>query len=88
MTNGLVTHAVKDDGSGESHRVYDEFMHSSLIKILRSKTLSRHHEYQSILIAMKDFYEKVIFHHKREYGYIYGVNAYTLGGCYTVRICT
>jgi len=27
---------------------------------------------------MKGFYEKIIFHHKREYGYIYGINAYTL----------
>ncbi len=27
---------------------------------------------------MKNFYEKVIFQHKREYGYIYGINAYTL----------
>ena len=27
---------------------------------------------------MKDFYEKVILHHKRQYGYISGVDAYTL----------
>ena len=27
---------------------------------------------------MKDFYEKVVFHHKREYGYIGGIDAYTL----------
>ena len=27
---------------------------------------------------MKDFYEKIIFHHKREYGYIWGIDAYTL----------
>jgi hypothetical protein len=28
--------------------------------------------------SMKDFYEKIIFHHKREYGYIWGIDAYTL----------
>ena len=27
---------------------------------------------------MKAFYEKVISEHKREYGYIWGINAYTL----------
>ena len=27
---------------------------------------------------MKNFYEKVIFDHKREYGYIWGIDAYTL----------
>ncbi len=76
MTNGLVTHAVKDDGSPtsiESMMTYAFIINQNPAVRLYQDTMEP--EY---IEDMKGFYEKVIFHHKREYGYIWGIDAYTL----------
>jgi len=76
MTNGLAIHAVKDDGSPasrESMMTYAFIINQNPAVRLYQDTMNP--EY---IEDMKNFYEKIIFHHKREYGYIYGVDAYTL----------
>ena len=76
MTNGLAIHAVKDDGSPASHEsmiTYAFIINQNPAVRLYQDTMNP--EY---IIDMKDFYEKVISHHKREYGYIWGIDAYTL----------
>jgi len=76
IVNGLVTHSVKDDGSQtsvESMMTYAFIINQNPAVRLYQDTMNPEYiEY------MKDFYEKVISHHKREYGYAYGVDAYTL----------
>ena len=77
MINGLAIHAVKDDGSPasrESMMTYAFIINQNPAVRLYQDTMNP--EY---IIDMKDFYEKVISHHKREYGYIWGIDAYTLG---------
>ena len=76
IINGLVTHAVKDDGSRESPEsmmTYAFIINQNPAVRLYQDTMNP--EY---IEDVKTFYEKVIFHHKREYGYIYGIDAYTL----------
>ena len=76
MTNGLAIHAVKDDGSPasrESMMTYAFIINQNPAVRLYQDTMNP--EY---IEDMKNFYEKVIFHHKREYGYIWGIDAYTL----------
>jgi len=76
MTNGLVAHAVKDDGSPtsiESMMTYAFIINQNPAVRLYQDTMQP--EY---IQDMKDFYDNVIFHHKREYGYIWGIDAYTL----------
>jgi len=76
MTNGLAIHAVRDDGSPasrESMMTYAFIINQNPAVRLYQDTMNP--EY---IIDMKDFYEKVISHHKREYGYIWGIDAYTL----------
>jgi len=76
MTNGLAIHAVKDDGSPASHEsmmTYAFIINQNPAVRLYQDTMNP--EY---IADMKDFYEKVVFHHKREYGYIWGIDAYTL----------
>ena len=76
MTNGLAVHAVKDDGSPasrESMMTYAFIINQNPAVRLYQDTMNP--EY---IEDMKDFYEKVISHHKREYGYIWGIDAYTL----------
>ena len=76
MTNGLAIHAVKDDGSPasrESMMTYAFIINQNPAVRLYQDTMNP--EY---IVDMKDFYEKVISHHKREYGYIWGIDAYTL----------
>ena len=76
MTNGLAIHAVTDDGSPSSH----ESMMNYAFIINQNPAVRLYQDTMNpeYIIDMKDFYEKIIFHHKREYGYIYGINAYTL----------
>jgi len=76
VINGLVTHSVKDDGSSES--IESMMTYAFIINQNPAVRLYQDTMNQKYLEDMKTFYEKVIFHHKREYGYIYGVNAYTL----------
>lgn len=76
MTNGLAVHAVKDDGSPasrESMMTYAFIINQNPAVRLYQDTMNP--EY---IEDVKTFYEKVIFHHKREYGYIWGIDAYTL----------
>ena len=76
MTNGLAIHAVKDDGSPasrESMMNYAFIINQNPAVRLYQDTLDP--EY---IEDVKAFYEKVISHHKREYGYIWGIDAYTL----------
>ena len=76
MTNGLAIHAVKDDGSPasrESMMTYAFIINQNPAVRLYQDTMNP--EY---IVDMKDFYEKVISNHKREYGYIWGIDAYTL----------
>ena len=76
MANGLVLHSVKDDGSPES----PESMMAYAFIINQNPAVRLYHDTTNpqYIQDMKDFYEKVIIHHKRQYGYIYGVDAYTL----------
>ena len=76
MANGLVIHSVKDDGSPES----PESMMTYAFIINQNPAVRLYHDTTNpqYIQDMKDFYEKVILHHKRQYGYIYGVDAYTL----------
>ena len=76
MTNGLVIHAVKDDGSPSSHEsmmTYAFIINQNPAVRLYQDTMNP--EY---IVDLKNFYEKVISNHKREYGYIWGIDAYTL----------
>jgi len=76
MTNGLAIHAVKDDGSPasrESMMTYAFIINQNPAVRLYQDTMNP--EY---IEDVKNFYENVIFHHKREYGYIWGIDAYTL----------
>jgi len=76
MTNGLAIHAVKDDGSPasrESMMTYAFIINQNPAVRLYQDTMNP--EY---IEDVKNFYEKVISHHKREYGYIWGIDAYTL----------
>jgi len=76
MTNGLAIHAVKDDGSPasrESMMTYAFIINQNTAVRLYQDTMNP--EY---IVDMMDFYEKDISHHKREYGYIWGIDAYTL----------
>jgi hypothetical protein len=76
MANGLVIHSVKDDGSPES----PESMMTYAFIINQNPAVRLYHDTANpqYIQDMKDFYEKVILHHKRQYGYVYGVDAYTL----------
>ena len=76
MTNGLAIHAVTDDGSPSSH----ESMMNYAFIINQNPAVRLYQDTMEpgYIESMKSFYEKIIFHHKREYGYVYGINAYTL----------
>ena len=76
MINGLAIHAVKDDGSPASHE--SMMTYAFLINQNPAVRLYQDTMDSEYIKSMKDFYEKVIFHHKREYGYIWGIDAYTL----------
>jgi len=76
VVNGLVTHSVKDDGSRES--IESMMNYAFIINQNPAVRLYQDTMQPEYIQDMKNFYEKVIFHHKREYGYIYGINAYTL----------
>ena len=76
MTNGLAIHAVKDDGSPasrESMMTYAFIINQNPAVRLYQDTMNP--EY---IEEMTNFYKEVISNHKREYGYIWGIDAYTL----------
>jgi len=76
VVNGLVTHSVKDDGSRESA----ESMMSYAFLINQNPAVRLYQDTMQpeYIQDMKNFYEKIVYHHKREYGYIWGIDAYTL----------
>jgi len=76
VVNGLVTHSVKDDGSRES--VESMMTYAFIINQNPAVRLYQDTMQPEYIEDMKAFYEKVISHHKREYGYIWGIDAYTL----------
>ena len=76
VVNGLVTHSVKDDGSRES--VESMMTYAFIINQNPAVRLYQDTMNPEYIQDMKNFYEKVIFHHKRDYGYIWGIDAYTL----------
>jgi len=76
VVNGLVTHSVKDDGSRES--VESMMTYAFIINQNPAVRLYQDTMNPEYIQDMKNFYEKVISHHKREYGYIWGIDAYTL----------
>jgi len=76
VVNGLVTHSVKDDGSRES--IESMMTYAFIINQNPAVRLYQDTMNPEYIQDMKNFYEKVISHHKREYGYIWGIDAYTL----------
>jgi len=76
IVNGLVTHSVKDDGSRES--VESMMTYAFIINQNPAVRLYQDTMNPEYIVDMKDFYEKIISNHKREYGYIWGIDAYTL----------
>ena len=76
IVNGLVTHSVKDDGSRES--IESMMTYAFIINQNPAVRLYQDTMQPEYIENMKAFYEKVISHHKREYGYIWGIDAYTL----------
>ena len=76
VVNGLVTHSVKDDGSSES--VESMMTYAFIINQNPAVRLYQDTMQPEYIEDMKAFYEKIISNHKREYGYIWGIDAYTL----------
>jgi len=76
LKNGLVTHSVKDDGSRESTE--SMLTYAFIINQNPAVRLYQDTMQPEYIEDMKAFYEKVISNHKREYGYIWGIDAYTL----------
>ena len=76
MTNGLAIHAVKDDGSPASH----ESMMNYAFIINQNPTIRLYQDTMKLeyIESMKDFYKEVVSLHKHQYGYIYGIDSYTL----------
>ena len=76
IINGLVTHSVKDDGSRESPE--SMITYAFIINQNPAVRLYQDTMQPEYIKNMKAFYENVISHHKRGYGYIWGIDAYTL----------
>ena len=76
VVNGLVIHSVKDDGSRES--VESMMTYAFIINQNPAVRLYQDTTNPQYIENMKSFYEKIISNHKREYGYIWGIDAYTL----------
>jgi len=76
VVNGLVIHSVKDDGSRES--VESMMTYAFIINQNPAVRLYQDTMQPEYIENMKAFYEKIISNHKREYGYIWGIDAYTL----------
>jgi len=76
IVNDLVIHSVKDDGSRDSPQSmmqYAFLINQNVGSRLFHDTLNT--EY---LKTLKEFYHSVILNHKRDLGYISGIDAYTL----------
>ena len=76
VVNGLVTHSVKDDGSRES--IESMMNYAFIINQNPAVRLYQDTMQPEYIHEMKNFYEKVISQHKRQYGYAYGIDSYTL----------
>ena len=74
--NGLVTHSVMNDGSKASMESRLSYAFTSIQN--PAFRLFKDTQDNSYLDQVKHFYNNAIKHHKREYGYVNGINAYTL----------
>jgi len=76
IVNDLVTHAVRDDGAKYS----SESRLSYAFTIVQNPAFRLYLETgdKTYLDKMEVFYDAIIEHHKRDYGYILGIDAYTL----------
>ena len=76
VVNDLIIHSVKDDGtkdSPQSMMQYGFIINQNIgIKLFQ---LTNDPKYLS---SLNEFYHSIIKNHKRELGYIYGIDAYTL----------
>ena len=77
VANNLVIHGVKDDGSEESVESMMEY--AFIINQNVGNRFFQDTNESLYLTKLNDFYHSVIKHHKKELGYIFGINAYTLG---------
>ena len=74
--NGLVTHSVMNDGSKASMESRLSYAFTSIQN--SAFRLFKDTQDKSYLDQVEHFYNNAIKHHKREYGYVNGINAYTL----------
>ncbi len=75
--NGLVAHGIQDNGAKSS----SESRLSYAFQSVQNPAYRLYHDTQDISYVenVKSFYDDIIEHHKREYGYVHGIDAYTLG---------
>lgn len=75
--NGLITHSVESNGSQASPESRLSYAFASIQNpLLRLYLDTGNEEY---LKKFDMFYDSVIKYHKRNFGYVQGINAYTLG---------
>ncbi len=74
--NGLVAHSVKTDGSKSSQESRLSYAFTSIQN--PAYILFKDTQDKSYLDKVESFYKNAIKHHKQEYGYTNGIDAYTL----------
>jgi len=75
--NGLITHSVKNDGSQASPESRLSYAFASIQNPLLYLYLDTGNK--EYLEKFDMFYDSVIKHHKRNFGYVHGIDAYSLG---------
>jgi len=75
ISNNLVIHSVKDDGSRDSPQSMMNY--AFLINQNIASRLYQDTSEVQYLSTMHEFYDSVITNHKREFGYIHGIDAYS-----------
>ena len=76
ISNNLIIHSVKDDGSKDSPQSM-----MSYAFLINQNIASRLYQDSAEVIYLSqfhDFYHSIIKNHKRDYGYIHGIDAYSL----------
>ncbi len=74
--NGLVAHSVQNDGSKDSMQSRLSYTFTSIQN--PAYVIFKNTQDKSYLDKVEFFYNNAIKHHKQEYGYTNGLNAYTL----------
>ncbi len=74
--NGLVAHSVKSDGSKDSPHSRLSYAFTSIQN--PAYILFKHTQDRSYLDKVENFYNSATKYHKQEYGFINGIDAYTL----------